>query len=166
MSCRRVAHLIASGVEPANVWLLSFTRTAVHEVRTRIKELAKSVPSAVSVRIFTLDSQAWQLVNGFADDRSDVFGGYSQTIDAAVALLREPPEQAREYFEAVEHLIVDEAQDLVGNRADLVELRRQVLEVNAQEILTKDRVTLRVNLSAEFRVVDPVLGEVRIVAEV
>ena len=122
VACRRVAHLIASGIEPANVWLLSFTRTAVHEVRTRIKELAKSDPSAVSVKIFTLDSQAWQLVNGFANDKSDLFGGYSQTIDAAVALLREPPEQAREYFEAVEHLIVDEAQDLVGNRADLVEL--------------------------------------------
>ena len=43
-------------------------------------------------------------------------------------------------------------------RAELVELRRQVLEVNAQEILTKDKVTLRVNISAEFRVVDPVLA--------
>ena len=41
----------------------------------------------------------------------------------------------------------------LGNvRAELVELRRQVLEVNAQEILTKDKVTLRVNISAEFRV--------------
>ena len=38
----------------------------------------------------------------------------------------------------------------------MVELRRQVLEVNGQEILTKDKVSLRVNLSAEFRVVDPV----------
>ena len=43
-------------------------------------------------------------------------------------------------------------------RAELVELRRQVLEVNAQEILTKDKVTLRVNISAEFRVVDPELA--------
>jgi regulator of protease activity HflC (stomatin/prohibitin superfamily) len=43
-------------------------------------------------------------------------------------------------------------------KAELVELRRQVLEVNAQEILTKDKVTLRVNISAEFRIVDPVLA--------
>ena len=43
-------------------------------------------------------------------------------------------------------------------RAELVELRRQVLEVNGQEILTKDKVTLRVNISAEFRVADPVLA--------
>jgi hypothetical protein len=43
-------------------------------------------------------------------------------------------------------------------RTEQVELRRQVLEVNAQEILTKDKVTLRVNISAEFRIVDPVLA--------
>ena len=122
VACRRVAHLIGLGVEPANVWLLSFTRTAVHEVRNRIKELAKTEAPAVAVKIFTLDSQAWQLVNGFANDSSGVFGGYSQTIDKAIALLEKPTDEAREYFEAVEHLIVDEAQDLVGNRADMVEL--------------------------------------------
>ena len=43
-------------------------------------------------------------------------------------------------------------------RTEQVELRRQVLEVNAQEILTKDKVTLRVNISAEYRIVDPVLA--------
>jgi regulator of protease activity HflC (stomatin/prohibitin superfamily) len=43
-------------------------------------------------------------------------------------------------------------------RAELVDLRRQVLEVNGQEILTKDKVTLRVNISAEFRITDPVLA--------
>ncbi|HEU0119995.1 MAG TPA: slipin family protein [Bryobacteraceae bacterium] len=43
-------------------------------------------------------------------------------------------------------------------RVELVELRRQLLEVNGQEILTKDKVTLRVNISAEFRVADPELA--------
>lgn len=43
-------------------------------------------------------------------------------------------------------------------RVELVELRRQILEVNGQEILTKDKVTLRVNISAEFRVADPELA--------
>ncbi|MEO0912119.1 MAG: SPFH domain-containing protein [Pseudomonadota bacterium] len=38
----------------------------------------------------------------------------------------------------------------------LVDLRRRVHDVTGQEILTKDRVTIRVNLAAEFRVVDPV----------
>lgn len=36
-----------------------------------------------------------------------------------------------------------------------IDLRQTAHEVNGQEILTKDRVSLRVNISAEFRVTDP-----------
>lgn len=45
----------------------------------------------------------------------------------------------------------------------LVEKRWLSLDVTGQEILTKDRVTLRVNLAADYRVVDPVkaTGEVK-----
>lgn len=38
----------------------------------------------------------------------------------------------------------------------LVDLRLQPLEVTGQEILTRDRVSIRVNLAAEYRVADPV----------
>ncbi|WP_299474665.1 slipin family protein [uncultured Roseibium sp.] len=38
----------------------------------------------------------------------------------------------------------------------LIDLKRQSLDVTGQEVLTLDRVTIRINLSAEFRVVDPV----------
>ena len=41
-------------------------------------------------------------------------------------------------------------------RTDLVDQRLQVLEVAGQEILTRDKVTLRVNLTAGFRLADPV----------
>ena len=37
----------------------------------------------------------------------------------------------------------------------LVDLKRTPLDVNGQEMLTKDRVTIRVNISAEYRVTDP-----------
>lgn len=39
-------------------------------------------------------------------------------------------------------------------RAEVVDLRLQVLEVAGQEILTKDKVSLRVNLNAGYRVTD------------
>jgi regulator of protease activity HflC (stomatin/prohibitin superfamily) len=42
--------------------------------------------------------------------------------------------------------------------AKLIDLTRQSLDVTGQEILTRDKVTLRVNLAAEYRVVDPVLA--------
>nr|WP_029061016.1 slipin family protein [Labrenzia sp. DG1229] len=38
----------------------------------------------------------------------------------------------------------------------LIDLKRQSLDVTGQEVLTLDRVTIRINLSAEFRVTDPV----------
>lgn len=38
----------------------------------------------------------------------------------------------------------------------LVDLTWQSLDVNGQEVLTRDKVTLRVNIAAEYRVVDPV----------
>jgi regulator of protease activity HflC (stomatin/prohibitin superfamily) len=36
-----------------------------------------------------------------------------------------------------------------------IDLKRQSLDVAGQEVLTKDRVTIRVNIAAEYRVVDP-----------
>ena len=41
---------------------------------------------------------------------------------------------------------------------DLVDLRLQTLEVTGQEILTRDKVGLRLNLSATYRVTDPLLA--------
>jgi len=38
----------------------------------------------------------------------------------------------------------------------IIDLKRQALDVTGQEVLTLDRVTIRINLSAEYRVVDPV----------
>lgn len=38
----------------------------------------------------------------------------------------------------------------------VVDLKRQSLDVTGQELLTRDKVTIRVNISAEYRVVDPV----------
>src|SRR5271166_2661986 len=41
-------------------------------------------------------------------------------------------------------------------RVEVVDLRRQALEVPGQEILTKDKVSIRVNILAEFQVTDAV----------
>lgn len=41
-------------------------------------------------------------------------------------------------------------------KVELVEKRLQAMEIQGQEILTKDKVSLRINLSANYRVVDPV----------
>ncbi len=40
----------------------------------------------------------------------------------------------------------------------LVDLRRQSLDVSGQELLTRDRVTIRINVTAEYQVADPELA--------
>jgi len=46
---------------------------------------------------------------------------------------------------------------------DVIEQRLQAVEVSGQELLTRDKVSLRVNLSASFRIVDPVSARLRVV---
>lgn len=47
---------------------------------------------------------------------------------------------------------------VLAPRVDLVETRLQTLEVAGQEILTKDKVTVRVNVSAAYEVLNPVIA--------
>lgn len=128
VACARTAWLINKGVEPANIWFMSFTRTAVAEIRERIRFLADDEARAVAVRITTLDSQAWHLRAGFdTEDEDELFGGYDENIESVIALLRSGDPDVADYFEGLEHLIIDEAQDLVGIRAELVETMIELL---------------------------------------
>jgi regulator of protease activity HflC (stomatin/prohibitin superfamily) len=47
-------------------------------------------------------------------------------------------------------------------RVDVLELRLQTLEVPGQEILTRDNVTVRVNVSAVYQIVDAVIARSRV----
>jgi hypothetical protein len=119
VACRRVAWLIdKSDVSPSNVWLISFTRTAVREIRNRIGHYLQDPADLWSVRIATLDSQAWAIQSGF-DAKASLTGSYEENI-AHVRELILKHEGVFEYLASVEHLLIDEAQDIVGVRADLL----------------------------------------------
>ncbi len=119
VACGRVAWLIRQGVAPSRILLLSFTRVAVREVRARIAELAQDVADAGAVDVRTIDSFAWRLRTGLSEGASDG-RTYADNIDDTATMLRTPSVDVLEYLEAFEHVIVDEAQDLVGARARLV----------------------------------------------
>ena len=46
--------------------------------------------------------------------------------------------------------------------AELIDLRVQTVEVSGQELLTRDKVSLRVNLGASVRVIDPVAARTKV----
>jgi hypothetical protein len=117
VACARVAALIEDGVPAARIWLISFTRAAVLEIRNRIALTLGDAASAASVRIATLDSHAWALQSGFGDD-AQLTGNFDENIEQTLERIGSD-EALRDYLERVRHLIVDEAQDIVGVRAEL-----------------------------------------------
>lgn len=121
VACARVAWMIdEAGVMPRNIWVISFTRTAVQEIRNRIQSFLKKDADAYSVRIATLDSHAWKIHSGF-DINTDLLGSYDENIESLTNKIRDDRDgRISQYLKTVEHFIVDEAQDIVGIRAELV----------------------------------------------
>jgi hypothetical protein len=111
----RIARLIEgdSDVASREMLSLSFSRSAVGELRRRIG--ARSDRSS-RVQSATFDSFATRILE--RDGRSELDGlGYDQRIELATTLLgdRTPDDLAD-----IQHVFVDEAQDLIGIRADFV----------------------------------------------
>ncbi len=123
VACQRVAFLVDDGVPPSRILLVSFTRTAVAELRDRIVSYAVAGDQARSVRIATVDSHAWSLRVGFDDDplpKALGDGSYDLSIERVVQLFQQKQPDLLEFMGRLEHLIIDEAQDVVGIRAQLV----------------------------------------------
>lgn len=128
VACERVAALINQGIQPSRIWLISFTRTAVLEIRQRIASALKEPADAAAVCIATLDSHAWALQSGFSSE-ARITGSFDENIEATLEKIK-TDEELREYLATrVRHLIIDEAQDIVGVRAELsIALIRAVAE--------------------------------------
>lgn len=115
-ACQRIAHLIESGIEPGRIWVISFTRTAIAEFRDRIARALADENAAASVQIRTLDAHAWTIQSGFSPN-AKLTGSYDDNIREAAARIRDD-EDAADFLARLEHLVIDEAQDILGNRAD------------------------------------------------
>lgn len=122
VACGRVAHLLGQGVPGHAIVMVSFTRTAVTELRERIRRLSTEARGAASVRITTLDSEAWHLGVGFGESPREerLKAGYAANIRDAADKLEAGDPALLEWLAGTQYLLIDEAQDLVGERAELV----------------------------------------------
>jgi hypothetical protein len=113
----RLAHLVeAYDVSPGSgLLVLSFSRNAVAEIRRRLK-LATS--AAGMTRVFTFDSYASRLLRLGAAASGWEDKGFDGRIQAAADLVDTDPSGLP--LSDVRHLVVDEVQDLVGDRAEFV----------------------------------------------
>ena len=114
----RLGHLIGSlGLSPGQgILVLSFTRSAVRVLRDR---LAASGGDARYVRAATFDSFATRILSEFDPDGAWTSEDYDGRIRAATALINEGVAVAG-LMAGYQHVLVDEIQDLVGDRAELV----------------------------------------------
>ncbi len=121
VACARVAWLIdVCGIDAGNIWMISFTRTAVQEIQARIKSFLKDEWNAYAVNVATLDSHAWKIHSGF-DRGAELLGRYEDNIEKLTNMIRENRGgEISEYLETVQHLVIDETQDIVGIRSDLL----------------------------------------------
>ena len=109
----RIDHLVKDEQlsASAEVLVLSFSRAAVTAVRTRLN--AREVPAA---NVRTFDSFAGQLILWAEEEPA---GSFEDRIRRATQLLRESSETPDPLVD-LRHVVIDEVQDLVGDRADFV----------------------------------------------
>ncbi|MFD7402694.1 UvrD-helicase domain-containing protein [Streptomyces sp. NPDC059866] len=104
-------------LEAGEILVLSFSRAAVRELRDRI---ARHGDRARRVRVQTFDSWAYQLlVQAYPDEEWAAYS-FDERIRAATDAVEKGAVEAGE-LGAPSHVVIDEAQDLVGDRRNLVE---------------------------------------------
>lgn len=128
VACERVIALVQDeGLAPSRILLLSFTRIAVAELRARVAANVTEVPNIAALQIRTFDSFAARLLS--ASDNG-VAGGFDASIRAAIRLMRSGNPLIADAIGQLEHVIIDEAQDLVGDRKTLCEVLVDSLHAN------------------------------------
>lgn len=100
----RIGELVDADCSPTKILTLSFTRNAVQTLRARLS----AIPDGGDVGVFTLDALANQLAG---DPQVTSFD--EKTLAATVRLNADNADII-DWLEGREHMIIDEAQDIVG----------------------------------------------------
>ncbi|CAL9491424.1 ATP-dependent DNA helicase Rep [Streptomyces sp. enrichment culture] len=115
---RRLEHLVSDeGLATGEILVLTFSRAAVRELRERLEHLDGR---SRFVRVKTFDSWAAEIL----EEAGETFAGAGYDFDACVKQATQvlaDEKRAPERLDELCHLVVDEVQDLVGARRELVE---------------------------------------------
>lgn len=111
----RIVRLVEQGVPPAEIELITFTRVAAEIAGRRINKKIREVSYGSGVSCGTLDSFAWHLVAATSETEA---GSQYNTIRQATRLLKKSDQRLRDRLSRIRHLVIDEAQDIVGPRLE------------------------------------------------
>ncbi|WP_347958102.1 ATP-dependent helicase [Gordonia aichiensis] len=119
----RLVSLLDGGISASTeVLVLSFSRAAVHAIRSRLADR-----DLADVNVRTFDSFASELLLDLDEEPTGSYGARIRQAGAALRAAAEAPAAVAD----LRHLIIDEAQDLVGDRADFVLAILDALPVDA-----------------------------------
>ncbi|WP_137725579.1 UvrD-helicase domain-containing protein [Prescottella subtropica] len=108
----------AEELDASEILVLSFSRAAVRELRNRVDRLAVS---ARRVRAQTFDGWALALLRQMDPERDDLAGAsFDQRIEMAIDAIDAGVVESFEQGPPA-HVVIDEVQDLVGVRREMVE---------------------------------------------
>lgn len=119
-ACSRIAKLIESGAVPSRILVVSFTRAAVAEIRNRIAGFLDRTDDAYQINIQTLDSLAWSLISAARAVGDLSPANFEAGIQAALKLLDDSEDWLLDELERYQHVVIDEAQDLTGDRRSMI----------------------------------------------
>lgn len=125
VSALRLVHLLNSGVHPAQILVLSFSRSAVHTLTRRISTLRQDdEPILEDLRhlaIRTFDSWSFRMLRQAGVPSADLLEvSHDENIRRLTSVLDAGNEVLAERLSGIRHVIIDEFQDLAGVRANLV----------------------------------------------
>ncbi len=120
VACARAVRLIGEeDIPPSSILMVSFTRTAVAEMRKRMQFMLPD-GRAHAINIATLDQTAFAFGIGCGAEFAQLMGSFEGNIDNALKALTSGNALLREYLARLRHVIIDEAQDITASRSQLV----------------------------------------------
>lgn len=139
VACARVVRLIRDeDLNPSSILMISFTRTAVAEMKTRIRQWIQD-GQATAINIATLDQTAFSFGIGCGQEFEELMGSFDDNIENAIKQLEDENPTLIEYISGLNHVIIDEAQDITGSRIRLVSLLLTHLRKDAGVTIFADR---------------------------
>lgn len=115
-ACAKVVELVRNGVPPAGIVLITFTRVAAEVANTRVSEAIQDTAYGAAIQCGTLDSFAWHFSSSVLDLQG---AAHRDTIRRTNRLFKELDAPVRDRLARIRNLIIDEAQDIVGDRMQL-----------------------------------------------
>ncbi|MEI4482618.1 MULTISPECIES: UvrD-helicase domain-containing protein [unclassified Phyllobacterium] len=126
LAARRLASLIRNELSPAQILVLSFSRSAVRTLTSRLGRIGETDPRVLEelrhLSVRTFDSWAFRMLRLLGEaPRILLTRNHDSNIAALTELAAGPRrDDIRRFMGDRRHLIVDEFQDLPGVRGDLV----------------------------------------------